>query len=70
MKERTLAAILAQMPPVEAKKLTEKLAGRFMPPSNVADARPRPTGPGDPTARSEGPEARQVGCVNLLLTRI
>jgi flagellar motility protein MotE (MotC chaperone) len=38
MKERALSAILAQMPPVEAKKLTEKLAARFTPPSSVADA--------------------------------
>jgi flagellar motility protein MotE (MotC chaperone) len=29
MKERALAAILGKMPPVEAKKLTEKLAARF-----------------------------------------
>ncbi|MDB5468588.1 MAG: hypothetical protein JWR84_148, partial [Caulobacter sp.] len=29
MKERTLAAILAQMPPIEAKKITEQLAKRF-----------------------------------------
>ncbi|MFN3859193.1 MAG: MotE family protein [Caulobacter sp.] len=29
MKERTLAAILAQMPPAEAKAITEKLAGRY-----------------------------------------
>jgi flagellar motility protein MotE (MotC chaperone) len=29
MKERALAAVLAQMPPAEARKLTEKLAGRF-----------------------------------------
>ncbi|MDB5448214.1 MAG: hypothetical protein JWQ97_3531 [Phenylobacterium sp.] len=29
MKERSLSAILAQMPPVEAKKLTEALAARF-----------------------------------------
>ncbi len=29
MKERTLAAILAQMPAAEAKKLTEKLANRY-----------------------------------------
>ena len=29
MKPQTLAAILAQMPPAEAKKLTEKLAERF-----------------------------------------
>jgi flagellar motility protein MotE (MotC chaperone) len=38
MKERVLAAILAQMPPAEAKKLTEKLANRFNPPSAIADA--------------------------------
>jgi flagellar motility protein MotE (MotC chaperone) len=38
MKERSLAAILAQMPPVEAKKLTEKLAGRFTPPTALTDA--------------------------------
>jgi flagellar motility protein MotE (MotC chaperone) len=31
MKERPLAAIIAQMPPVEAKALTEKLAARFDP---------------------------------------
>ncbi|HEV2532184.1 hypothetical protein [Phenylobacterium sp.] len=29
MKERSLSAILAQMPPIEAKKLTESLAKRF-----------------------------------------
>jgi flagellar motility protein MotE (MotC chaperone) len=29
MKERTLAAILAQMPPVEAKQITEQLARRY-----------------------------------------
>src|SRR5262249_41417489 len=38
MKERALAAILAQMTPAEAKKLAEKLAGRFTPASSVADA--------------------------------
>lgn len=57
MKERALAAILAQMPPVEAKKLTEKLAGRFTTPSSVADAAanqpagsPRGKTPGQPGA--------------------
>ncbi len=39
MKERTLAAILAQMPPVEAKKLTENLASRFAASRALADAR-------------------------------
>lgn len=39
MKERTLAAILAQMPPPEAKKLTESLARRFAASRTLADAR-------------------------------
>jgi flagellar motility protein MotE (MotC chaperone) len=39
MKERTLAAILAQMPPAEAKKLTENLAKRFTQTTTLADAR-------------------------------
>jgi len=29
MKERNLASVLAQMPPNEARKLTEKLANRY-----------------------------------------
>ncbi|MDP1737595.1 MAG: MotE family protein, partial [Caulobacter sp.] len=39
MKERTLAAILAQMPPAEAKKLTESLATRFAASTSLAAAR-------------------------------
>lgn len=39
MKERTLAAIIAQMPPAEAKKLTENLAKRYAANSALADAR-------------------------------
>lgn len=39
MKERTLAAVLAQMPPAEAKKLTENLAKRFAASRTLADAR-------------------------------
>ena len=42
MKERALSAIMAQMPPAEAKKLTESLAHRF--------ARPRPWPPSGRTA--------------------
>jgi flagellar motility protein MotE (MotC chaperone) len=38
MKERTLAAILAQMPPADAKKLTESLAQRFAGASAKASA--------------------------------
>ncbi len=39
MKERTLAGILAQMPPTEAKKLTENLAKRFAANAALTDAR-------------------------------
>jgi len=39
MKERTLAAILANMPPVEAKRLTESLAKRFAANSALTSAR-------------------------------
>lgn len=45
MKERTLAAILAQMPPQDAKKLTESLAKRFAANSALADARAAVTEP-------------------------
>ncbi len=39
MKERTLAAILAQMAPAEAKKMTESLAKRFEASTSLAAAR-------------------------------
>ena len=39
MKERTLAAILAQMSPAEAKKMTESLARRFEASTSLAAAR-------------------------------
>jgi flagellar motility protein MotE (MotC chaperone) len=39
MKERTLAAILAQMPPLEAKKLTESLSRRFAQAQAVVDGK-------------------------------
>ena len=54
MKERALAAILAQMPPAEAKKLTEKLAGRFTPTSSVADAAAGQPAAGQPRGRKPG----------------
>lgn len=38
MKERTLAAIMAQMPPADAKKLTENLASRFAAAKSIKDA--------------------------------
>jgi flagellar motility protein MotE (MotC chaperone) len=44
MKERPLSAILAQMPPAEAKALTEKLAARYNP-NALAEARARLNGP-------------------------
>lgn len=37
MKERSLAAILAQMPPAAARRLTEKLAGRFASTDGMAE---------------------------------
>ncbi len=47
MKERTLAMILAQMPPAEAKKLTESLARRFAESRAIAEGKaavaPEPT---------------------------
>jgi flagellar motility protein MotE (MotC chaperone) len=56
MKPRALAAILAQMPAAEAKKLTEKLAGRFTPPSSVADAAAdQPASASQPASRGKKP---------------
>jgi flagellar motility protein MotE (MotC chaperone) len=56
MKPRALAAILAQMPAAEAKKLTEKLAGRFTPPSTVADAAAdQPASASQPASRGKKP---------------
>lgn len=37
MKERSLAAIMAQMPPAAARRLTEKLAGRFATTEDMAE---------------------------------
>ncbi len=68
MKERTLAAILAQMPPTEAKQITEQLAKRFTQnaavlagkqalapePVKTAEAAPAPAPPlaGEPAAKT------------------
>lgn len=55
MKERALSAILAQMPPTEAKKLTESLAKRFTPPP-VAQVPLTPAAPPAP-AKASAPAA-------------
>jgi flagellar motility protein MotE (MotC chaperone) len=57
MKERALAAILAQMPPAEAKKLTEKLAGRFTPPESITQA--AIDAPAQAPAAAAAPKARK-----------
>jgi flagellar motility protein MotE (MotC chaperone) len=54
MKERVLALVLSQMTPVEAKKLTEKLAGRFVPPESVTQA-----ANDAPAAAAAAPSARK-----------
>ena len=70
MKERTLAAILAQMPPTEAKKITEQLAKRYTQnaailagrqalapePVQVAEAPPAPELKGAPEATPPAPK--------------
>lgn len=48
MKERSLSAIVANMPPAEAKKLTEALAGRFAEVKKVAAAAQAAAGPAAP----------------------
>lgn len=65
MKEAALAAILAQMPPAEAKKLTELLAQRFQKAKQqaaqlaapVAAAEPAPAPAVEPTATAENTPA-------------
>lgn len=54
MKERTLAAILAQMPPAEAKTITEKLAGRYS--RNAAILEGRDAVKPEPAKLAEGPQ--------------
>lgn len=58
MKERTLAAILAQMPAPEAKKLTESLARRFAASTAVADARAAVAPEPAATAQAAPPAAK------------
>ena len=53
MKEKSLGLILAQMPPAEAKKLTESLANRFAPVRTAAAA----SGAAAPAAPTAGPTA-------------
>lgn len=71
MKERSLSAIIAQMPPAEAKKLTESMAKRFTEArtmaANAAAAANQPAGqagaparPGAAPPRKAGPGANQA----------
>lgn len=59
MKEKSLGLILAQMPPAEAKKLTESLANRFEPVRAAANASgaaaPAPPAGPPPPARAAAP---------------
>lgn len=64
MKEKSLGLILAQMPPEEAKRLTEALANRFesvRSAANASGATPSPAGPapgaGPQPARAAAPAA-------------
>ena len=65
MKEKSLALILAQMPPAEAKKLTESLANRFNSVRSAAadsGATPAPAGATPPAgARAAAPAPAQPG---------
>jgi flagellar motility protein MotE (MotC chaperone) len=55
MKEKSLGLILAQMPPDEAKRLTEALANRFEPVRSAANASGATTPPAGP-APAAGPQ--------------
>lgn len=56
MKERSLSAILAQMPPAEAKKLTEALARRFSAAQTLAaNASAQANGTAGPAGAAETP---------------
>ena len=61
MKERALSPIIAAMPPMEAKKLTEALAGRFADVKRVAAAAnaavATPPAPGQAAAKPPAPKA-------------
>ena len=59
MKERSLSAIIAAMPPTEAKKLTEGLAGRFAELKKVAAAAQATAGaPAAPAGKAAAPPAK------------
>lgn len=60
MKERTLAAILAQMTPADAKKMTESLAKRFEADASLAAARTAIAAPAVQTAALTPPPAAPV----------
>jgi flagellar motility protein MotE (MotC chaperone) len=63
MKEAALSQIIAQMPPADAKALTERLAHRFES-KTIADAKaaiaPASSAPGAPTAQGAQPAAGQA----------
>lgn len=63
MKERSLSAVLAQMPPAEAKKLTEALAKRFaaaqtLAQNGIAQADPAKAAPDAAQADAANPKAQ------------
>jgi flagellar motility protein MotE (MotC chaperone) len=61
MKERALSAMLAQMPPQEAKKLTESLARRFAEAQAAAAKASAAAGPAPaPTTAPAKPPAKQA----------
>ena len=57
MKERALSPIIANMPPAEAKKLTEALAARFAEVKKVAAAAQAAAGPLPAAPRAAGQAA-------------
>ncbi|HYE47435.1 MAG TPA: MotE family protein [Caulobacter sp.] len=59
MKERTLAAILAQMPPAEAKQITEALAKRFTQNAAVLAGK-QALAPEPPPAPTAGPQPKAL----------
>ena len=65
MKEKSLGLILAQMPPAEAKRLTESLANRFDPVRTAAAASgaaaPAAAPAGAPAPAAPGPQAAAPG---------
>lgn len=60
MKERTLAAILAQMPPIEAKKITEQLARRYTQNAAVLAGKQALAPAPEPIKTAEAPAAPEL----------